>query len=147
MAQAFWASTGFDLLGHEREGLVATDAWLAAFLERTELKPPAEAGAHELALHALVAGDARASVPSAMLAEAGGGGAGRRVRASARPAVREVRRDRLCGDAALFSFRRDELYCFGFVLPRGGEGGLSWARVVEAWMRIGRPHVSTPPTT
>src|SRR5258708_8051025 len=68
MAQAFWASTGFDLLGHEREGLVATDAWLAAFLERTELKPPAEAGAHELALHALVAGDARASVPSAMLA-------------------------------------------------------------------------------
>src|SRR5258708_33751963 len=68
MAQAFWASTGFDLLGHEREGLVATGAWLAAFLERTEWRRPAGAGAHEIALHGLVAGDARASVPSAMLA-------------------------------------------------------------------------------
>jgi len=68
MAQAFWASTGFELLGHEREGLVATDAWLAGFLERPELKPPADAGARELALHTLVAADARASVPPAMLA-------------------------------------------------------------------------------
>src|SRR5216110_3343747 len=68
MAQAFWASTGFDLLGHEHEGLVATDAWLAAFLERPELKPPADAGAHELALHSFLAGNARASVPDAMLA-------------------------------------------------------------------------------
>ena len=68
MAQAFWASTGFDLLGHQCEGLVATDAWLATFLEREELRPPADAGAHEIALHALLAGNARANVPGAMLA-------------------------------------------------------------------------------
>jgi hypothetical protein len=68
MAQAFWASTGFDLLGREREGLVATDAWLAGFLEREELKPPADAGARELELHALIAGSPRASVSASMLA-------------------------------------------------------------------------------
>src|SRR5258706_275192 len=67
MAQAFRASTGFELLGHEREGLVATDAWLAGFLERSELKPPADAGAHELALYALVAANARASVAPSTL--------------------------------------------------------------------------------
>jgi len=68
VAQAFWASTGFDLLADEREGLVATDAWLARFLEREELKPPADAGAHELELYALIARQPRASVPAVMLA-------------------------------------------------------------------------------
>ena len=40
MAQDFWAASGLRLLGrHADGGLVATDAWLAGFLEREELTP------------------------------------------------------------------------------------------------------------
>ena len=52
MPQDFWASSGFRLLEQDAGGLVATDAWLAHFLERDELVPPPEAGERELALHA-----------------------------------------------------------------------------------------------
>ncbi len=107
MAQAFWASTGFELLGHEREGLVATDAWLAGFLERSELKPPADAGAHELALYALVAANARASVAPAMLAAVEDGDARQnwreflrfRDRVVAAPTLEEVYRGLFAADA------------------------------------------------
>lgn len=51
MAQDFWASSGFRLLGHRPEGLVPTDAWLARFLERGELVPPPDAGPREVAMH------------------------------------------------------------------------------------------------
>lgn len=68
MAQDFWASTGFGLLQRQSAGLVATDAWIARFLDREELKPPADAGAHEIALHGLLAGDPRAQVAPGMLA-------------------------------------------------------------------------------
>src|SRR5258706_1066701 len=107
MAQAFWASTGFDLLGHEREGLVATDAWLAGFLERSELKPPVDAGAHELALHALIAANARASVAPAMLAAVEDGDARQnwreflrfRDRVVAAPTLEEAYRGLFAADA------------------------------------------------
>jgi hypothetical protein len=51
VAQDFWASCGFRLLEGTPEGLVATDAWLAGFLERDELVPPPDAGPNERALH------------------------------------------------------------------------------------------------
>ena len=68
MAQDFWASSGFRLLDRSGEGLVATDAWLARFLERDELRPPDEAGPRERELHKRLAQNPRASVPAAALA-------------------------------------------------------------------------------
>lgn len=68
MAQDFWASSGFRLLERSPEGLGVTDAWLASFLEREELRPPHDAGPRERALHALVAQAPRAPVPAAELA-------------------------------------------------------------------------------
>ncbi len=68
MAQDFWASSGFHLLGREGRGLVASDAWLARFAEREELEPPPEAGAAERELHALLATHPRAPVSPEMLA-------------------------------------------------------------------------------
>lgn len=68
MAQDFWASSGFRLLERGPEGLVATDAWLARFLDRAELRPARDAGARERELHAQVADDPRAAVPAAVLA-------------------------------------------------------------------------------
>jgi len=68
MAQDFWASSGFGLLGRESRGLVATDAWLARFAVREELEPPADAGAGERALHTLLALRPRAPVAPSMLA-------------------------------------------------------------------------------
>lgn len=67
MAQDFWASSGFRLLGRVDGGLRATRPWLARFLEGPELSPPPEAGAHERSLHALLAGDPRAAVDAATL--------------------------------------------------------------------------------
>src|SRR5258706_24589 len=107
MAQAFWASTGFELLGHEREGLVATDAWLAGFLERSELKPPADAGAHELGVDASVAATRRASVAPAMRAAVEDGDARQnwreflrfRDRVVAAPTLEEVYRGLFAADA------------------------------------------------
>ena len=53
MAQDFWASSGFRLLGRTAEGWLApTEAWFARFLEREELRPPQDAGPNERHLHA-----------------------------------------------------------------------------------------------
>jgi hypothetical protein len=52
MAQDFWASSGYRLLERRGEGLAATPAWIARFLERAELLPPPDAGPREKALHA-----------------------------------------------------------------------------------------------
>jgi hypothetical protein len=68
VAQDFWASSGFRLLDRGAEGLVATDAWLARFLEREELLPPPEAGTRERELHKRLSQDPRAPVPAAALA-------------------------------------------------------------------------------
>ena len=68
MAQDFWASSGFRLLGHRPEGLVAGDAWLARLLDRDELAPPPDAGARERSLHRFLASDPRAAVAAATIA-------------------------------------------------------------------------------
>ena len=68
MAQDFWASSGFRLLDRGGAGLVATDAWLARFLDREELRPPPEAGTRERELHRRLVREPRASVPAAALA-------------------------------------------------------------------------------
>ena len=68
MAQDFWASSGFRLLDRSGEGLVATDAWIASFLERDELRPPPEAGPRERELHRRLTQDPRSPVPAAALA-------------------------------------------------------------------------------
>ena len=68
MAQDFWASSGFGLLEQRAQGLGVTDAWLARFLSREELAPPAEAGPRERELHARVAATPRASVTPAEIA-------------------------------------------------------------------------------
>jgi hypothetical protein len=62
VAQDFWASSGFRLLEERDGGLVVTDAWLARFLEREELRPPPEAGPRERELHARLCASSRASV-------------------------------------------------------------------------------------
>jgi Family of unknown function (DUF6352) len=67
VAQDFWASSGFGLLGRSEAGLVASDAWLARFLDRDELKLPGDAGARERELHARLAAEPRANVSPAML--------------------------------------------------------------------------------
>jgi uncharacterized protein DUF6352 len=67
VAQDFWASSGFRFLDRGPAGLVATEAWLARFLERDELRPPPTAGPHELELHAAVVAHPLAPVSSASL--------------------------------------------------------------------------------
>ena len=67
MAQDFWASAGFALLERGAEGTIATDAWLARFLERDELRPPPEAGAREVALHRELAAAPRTPVAAARI--------------------------------------------------------------------------------
>lgn len=53
MAQDFWASSGFRLLGRTAEGWLApTEAWFARLLQREELQPPDDAGPNERHLHA-----------------------------------------------------------------------------------------------
>ena len=68
MAQDFWAASGFRLLGHDGDGLRATPAWIARFLEGPELSPPAEAGERERALHRRLVSEPLAPVPAAALA-------------------------------------------------------------------------------
>ena len=68
MSQDFWASSGFALLGRSPEGLVPSEAWLARFLERPELVPPADAGPRELAMHRRLAANPRAAVAAETLA-------------------------------------------------------------------------------
>jgi hypothetical protein len=67
MAQDFWASSGFRLLGRAEAGLRATRPWLARFIDGPELTPPPEAGPRERALHALMAADPRAAVAAGTL--------------------------------------------------------------------------------
>ena len=68
MAQDFWASSGYALLDRGGEGLRATPAWLARFLERPELHPPEEAGPAERALHSRLLADPLARVEAAAIA-------------------------------------------------------------------------------
>jgi hypothetical protein len=68
MAQDFWASSGLPLLERVHGGFAATEAWLARFLARDELNPPAGAGSRERELHAMVSSQPSASVTPAMLA-------------------------------------------------------------------------------
>src|SRR5260221_12259107 len=58
----FWASSGFRLLERGEHGLIATDAWLARFLDRDELRPPDDAGPHERALHRRIAHEPRTRI-------------------------------------------------------------------------------------
>ena len=64
----FWASSGYPLLERTPEGLVVTDAWLARFLDRDELRPPDGAGPREIALHRRIADRPRAPVGATELA-------------------------------------------------------------------------------
>ncbi|HET6263673.1 MAG TPA: DUF6352 family protein [Usitatibacter sp.] len=68
MAQDFWAASGFRLLDRSDEGLRATPAWVARFLDGPELSPPPEAGERERELHRRLAADPVAPVPPAALA-------------------------------------------------------------------------------
>ncbi len=68
MAQDFWSSSGYGLLDRSPEGLVATDAWIAHFLAREELAPPADAGPGERALLARVAAAPRGAVAPGLVA-------------------------------------------------------------------------------
>jgi hypothetical protein len=68
VAQDFWASSGYGLLERGAEGLRPTDAWLARFLDREELRPPEEAGPGERELHARLAAAPRAEVTQAAIA-------------------------------------------------------------------------------
>ena len=68
MAQDFWASSGFRLLERGSAGLIATDSWLARFLDGEELQLPADAGRRERELHERLASDPRAAVHAGVLA-------------------------------------------------------------------------------
>ena len=67
MAQDFWASSGYRSLERGADGLRVTDAWLARFLDREELAPPADAAPHERALHAKLVREPRARIDAAAL--------------------------------------------------------------------------------
>jgi hypothetical protein len=67
--QDFWAASGYRLLERTPDGLVATDAWLARFMERPELLPPEEAGPRERAMHARLGANPRAIVAAEALAD------------------------------------------------------------------------------
>jgi len=62
VAQDFWASSGYRHLDAGHGGLVATNAWLATFLQRPELLPPEDAGPNERAVHALACANPRATI-------------------------------------------------------------------------------------
>lgn len=69
MAQDFWASSGFRLLGRTPEGwLVPGDDYLRHFLARAELAPPPEAGPGERHLHARLLDKPRLEIGAADLA-------------------------------------------------------------------------------
>jgi len=69
VVQDFWASSGFSLLADSADGLVASDAWLARFTDREELRPPEDAGPRERAMHARLAANPRAIVAPGELAD------------------------------------------------------------------------------
>ena len=62
MAQDFWAASGYRDLEPTAAGLEPTAAWIARFLGRDELMPPADAGPRERAMHARLARDPLAAV-------------------------------------------------------------------------------------
>lgn len=68
MAQDFWVSSGFGLLAREGGALRPTAAWIGAFLDRDELRPPDDAGLRERELHKRLGADPLAPVPAAALA-------------------------------------------------------------------------------
>src|SRR5690606_2457900 len=66
----FWLSSGHVLLDRREDGgLVATDAFLKAYLARPELMPPEEACPAERALHARLMDDPFAAVSPVTLAQ------------------------------------------------------------------------------
>jgi hypothetical protein len=67
MAQDFWGSSGYRELEATPGGLRPTAAWFARFLAGEELRPPAEAGPRERALHARLAADPLAPVDASEL--------------------------------------------------------------------------------
>lgn len=67
MAQDFWASSGYRLLGRVDGGLRPTAPWFGRFVAGPELTPPADAGPAERALHRLVSENPRATVDAATL--------------------------------------------------------------------------------
>jgi len=67
VAQDFWASSGFALLGRNGAELAVTDAWLARFLAWDELAPPGDAGPVERAVHAKLTTNPRAALDAAEL--------------------------------------------------------------------------------
>ena len=67
MAQDFWAASGFHDLEAGAAGLRPTTAWIARFLGRDELMPPADAGPRERAMHARLARDPLARVAAEAL--------------------------------------------------------------------------------
>ena len=69
MAQDFWAASGYRDLEPTPEGLKPTAAWIARFLGRDELLPPADAGPRERAMHARLARDPLAAVARETLAD------------------------------------------------------------------------------
>ena len=68
MAQDFWASSGFRLLGRSDEGLAPTAEWIGGFLGSDELAPPDDAGPRERELHRRLTADPLSPVPAAALA-------------------------------------------------------------------------------
>ena len=68
MAQDFWAGSGFHDLVATPQGLKATPAWIARFLGRDELMPPAEAGPRERAMHSRLCANPLAVVAPETLA-------------------------------------------------------------------------------
>ncbi len=66
--QDFWAASGFGFLKPRPEGLAATPAWIARFLQGPELLPPEDAGPREREVHRRLLGDPLAAVPAAALA-------------------------------------------------------------------------------
>jgi hypothetical protein len=67
VAQDFWASSGYRLLGRVDGGLRPTAPWFGRFVAGPELTPPADAGPAERALHGLVSENPRATVDAATL--------------------------------------------------------------------------------
>jgi len=69
MAQDFWAASGYRDLEATPGGLKPTAAWIARFLGRDELMPPADAGPRERAMHARLAREPMATVAAQTLAD------------------------------------------------------------------------------
>lgn len=70
MPEAFWISSGYDLLDRGPDGRLAVSGdFIRAYLSRPEMSPPDEACAAERALHATLLGDPLRDVGAADLAK------------------------------------------------------------------------------